>query len=397
LIKNSIYYPDKVNIFKPKVDRFELLQKSGMIDKLQNHNLLRIINETRTLLIINDSHRSTPTNEITNLLLPLTNKIESVIIATGSHKSPTEDELKFLIQGKLKDLEIKIHDAHLPLASYNYYGETTRGTPVYLNKIIEEYETILCLNSVEPHYFAGVTGGMKSIIPGLAALKSIEANHSWALDPNSGPLITNGNPLFEDLFEVATKLKQNLIGIQLINVGESIIDIFFDYLFESQRQAIDRAKEVFSYILQEKFHLIVSIVESPLNRSIYQAQKGLENTRQVLVENGIIVLVATAEDGIGSNYFFKTLSKFQNQEQVLASLSRENYKFGDHKAQKFASLTQSHSLYIVGGITVEEAEKLFASKLSNEELNQMIESYVFDQKKIAICHDAGMVVLISKQ
>ena len=100
-----------------------------------------------TLVIVNDGHRSTPTRKILAQLLDLQGqKIELVAIACGSHKPPTTEELRKILPRNVPD--VLVHSAHEPLESYLYLGETSRGTPIYVNQILQSFSQILCINSV---------------------------------------------------------------------------------------------------------------------------------------------------------------------------------------------------------------------------------------------------------
>ncbi len=157
----------------------------------------------RASIVVNDATRRLPTPKILRILaelLPI-QKAE-ILIATGTHRLPTDPELDIILGDMRGAFEGRIfaHDCRHK-SSLVDLGVTSRGTPVSVNKKLLDAECVICINSVEPHFFAGFTGGRKSIIPGLAAFETTIANHSLAKDINARSLSLEANPLHADLEE----------------------------------------------------------------------------------------------------------------------------------------------------------------------------------------------------
>ena len=172
------------------------------------------------LCVVNDGTRPTPTHKIIDALYDkIEDKRFNFIIATGTHREPTVDEFKYIFgdfYSKFKD-RIFVHKAE-KTEDMIYLGKTGLGTEVWINHIAVDAKNILTINSVEPHYFTGYTGGRKSIIPGLAAYRTVEQNHSFALDRRAQPCALQGNPLHEDLMDAVKIYRQgrNLFSIQTV-------------------------------------------------------------------------------------------------------------------------------------------------------------------------------------
>ncbi|GAG19638.1 unnamed protein product, partial [marine sediment metagenome] len=138
----------------------------------------------KLLVIINDATRPTPTSKILSYLLPVLSSHPDVkfLIATGAHRAPTEEEYRFILGDTYEVFRRKVyaHDARKD-GDMTYLGKSKNGTEMYINKLVPEYGNVLVIGSVEPHYFAGYTGGRKSFLPGVASYKTIEMNHKLAL------------------------------------------------------------------------------------------------------------------------------------------------------------------------------------------------------------------------
>ncbi len=143
----------------------------------------------RVLVIVNDATRPTPTAKVLDTIFePLSKTDFRFIIATGVHRGPSEEEF-VQIFGKyypqIKD-RIIVHDAKKD-EDLVYLGDSTNGTPMYVNKAGVEADRIIIISSVEPHYFAGYTGGRKSFLPGIAGYKTVEKTTSWPWCPRPVP------------------------------------------------------------------------------------------------------------------------------------------------------------------------------------------------------------------
>ncbi len=133
-------------------------------------------------------------------------------------KSQHDEEFKFIFGERFETIkdQVFVHDAK-DKKMLKYVGKTHRGTPVYFNKKIFEYKNVVVINSVEPHYFAGYTGGRKSFLPGVAGYETIEHNHSFALSKDSCALGLKGNPVNEDMID-SVKLIENDVNIFSIQI-----------------------------------------------------------------------------------------------------------------------------------------------------------------------------------
>ncbi len=350
--------------------------------------------QENSLIIVNDHDRSTPTAKIVNLLRSagILTKPINFVIATGTHKFPNYiDPIKFT--GARDGDKVIIHDCN-DEEKLIYLGKTKNGTEVSVNKLLLEAENIITINSVEPHYFAGFTGGIKSIIPGLASRKTIEKNHSLAIKPESCILETDGNTLYEDLWEGGNLLKslQKIHSIQIINHNEQIFHMSVGTLQNAFNKARNQSFKIYGTLLDKKVDHIISFVANPLNETLYQAQKAMENTKNVLKDNGTFTLVAKCDRGIGNSLFFNRMKSLQTSDKIIESISYENYKFGDHKAFYWAELAKRVRLFYIGGISDSEASDAFMEKISSNQLFSKIEKWIENKQTILIDEMGGMSV-----
>ena len=391
---SEINLPVGIKTVEPNLKDFSILNKEMVAKQVMTSGLIDFVQSEDTLCIVNDGHRATPSQLILEQLAKIENhKITTIIIATGTHGPPTQKEIDQIIGGydKLLKAKVIVHDSMRQ--DLVMIGTTSKGTEVWINPIVKSFKRILCINSVEPHYFAGFTGGIKSLVPGLAAKGTVEKNHSWALDEKSEPLNIETNPLPLDLWETRDMIKAEVYGIQMVSVGKDIYGIHTDELRTAFMAAVEQSRKILSVKLDRLYDVIVSIVYPPLDRSLYQAQKGIENTRQVLKPGGEMILLAECHEGIGNTAFYDTIIKYNHPREVMDALNRENYHFGDHKAYKFASLTNESNLTLIGQLDESQTSKFFAKHM---ELNQL-ENYLREMRKldkeILVVLDSGTLVV----
>ncbi|UCF12530.1 MAG: nickel-dependent lactate racemase [Thermoplasmatales archaeon] len=299
-------------------------------------------NADRLLVIVNDATRPTPTSKIINYLLPVLSSHPDVkiLVATGVHRAPTEEEYRFIFGDTYEVFRRRVyaHDAHKD-DDMNYLGKSKNGTEMYINKLVPEYGNILVIGSVEPHYFAGYTGGRKSFLPGVASYKTIEMNHKLALSDEARSLALDDNPVNEDMIDAMNVLKDlNVFSIQTILTGDhKLYAVTAGDLIKSFDAAIKYAHQVFCVPLKQKGNIVISVAPCPMDIDLYQSQKALDNGKLALEDDGIIILVSKCRDGVGEDAFLELLGKADSPQEILDILESE-YKLGYHKAAKMAQI-----------------------------------------------------------
>ena len=354
---------------------------------------------TEILCIVNDATRPTPTARLLDYLAEHLVRPIKFLVATGSHRPPTPAECRQIFGPWLERFQkdIFIHDARATEAMAPL-GITSRGTPLAINRLIVEAPKIMALASVEPHYFAGYTGGRKSFFPGVAAHETIEQNHRLALQREAAPLALAGNPVHEDLVEAMGHLAgKEIYSLQVVlDRDHHICAAFCGSLAESFAAATQKAKEVFTVELDERADIVVAVAQVPLDIDLYQAHKALEHGRRALKPGGIVILVAQCPAGIGNDRFYQLLSQAAIPAEVSALIA-DAYHLGDHKAAKIATLAKEAHLWGVTDLDPTIMQKAFIKPCAD--LQKAVEAAIAEQGPNAQClflMDAGMVVPIIK-
>jgi nickel-dependent lactate racemase len=344
----------------------------------------------RLLVIINDATRPTPTSKILKYLLPVLSSHPDVkfLIATGVHREPTEEEYRFIFGDTYEVFRRKIyvHDARKD-EDMAYLGKSKNGTEMYINKLVPEYENILVIGSVEPHYFAGYTGGRKSFLPGIASYKTIEMNHKLALSDDACSLALEGNPVNEDMVDAMNVLKDlNVFSIQTVLTGDhKLYAVTAGDLHKSFDAAIKHSNKIFCVPLTQKGNIVITAAPYPMDIDLYQSQKALDNGKLALEDDGIIILVSKCRTGVGEEGFLKLLSKADSPKKIFSILDEE-YKLGYHKAAKMAQIGVRAEMWAVTDLDTDIVKKAMLKPFSDIQtaLNMAVDITKSKGKKIKV-------------
>ncbi len=348
----------------------------------------------KLLIIINDGTRTTPTARILQLLRKYISGLDHrIIIACGSHNAPTDIELKRILGGLYPFYREKVMIHNARNSETVYLGKTSRGTEIRFNRLAVEADRIININSLEPHYFAGYTGGRKSFLPGIAAYRTIEQNHYLALKPESGILRLKGNPVHEDMEEAALVFREKVFSINLVqNIRSKLFHASAGDLCDSFYQAIPQAEKLFLSRLPEKADILIARVNEPLDRDLYQTQKGIENCRTALKKNGIMIMISSCPEGIGKDEFYQLLVSSDSPEEVFCKID-QGYVLGYHKAAKIADFLRDNQLWMVTEIPGRILVPIHIRKFDSVStaLKEAI-SIKGNLAEITICSDAAVTV-----
>ncbi len=165
------------------------------------------------VFVVTDHTRPTPTREIFPLIWECVSSSVrrndvTIIVATGTHRSPTEEELEAMLGDLRREFRVVIHDCD---RNHVKIGRSTRGTPILINRLVDEADHVVTLGHIGMHYYAGYSGGRKHILPGVAGRETIEVNHAQLTDPHCEGCVSQENPISEEMSEAA-----RLVGVDFI-------------------------------------------------------------------------------------------------------------------------------------------------------------------------------------
>lgn len=315
------------------------------------------------LVVVNDATRRLPTAKILKSLLerlPLSSL--EFIVATGTHRAPAHGEYEIIFGDLFPAIKnnVFVHDCNDD-GSLVPIGYTSGGTPVIVNRKLYESRNLICINSIEPHFFAGYTGGRKSLIPGLAGFSTVVVNHSHAKSENAKSLNLESNPVHRDLEEAITLLRdKNILSIQMVasRQGE-IAGIFCGELGPSFEYGVRLARDIYSVDIAEKYDIVFAIGEAPLDINLYQLQKAQEHGAEAVADGGILIVVGACSEGIGSPFFVNLTDEYPTPHSALSDKGLSDNRFGIHKLIKTARRLQRIKIWYVTKIDDNVIRKVY--------------------------------------
>jgi nickel-dependent lactate racemase len=299
------------------------------------------------LIIINDATRPTPTAAMLRALLPyleragVSDERVTLLVAAGAHRAPLEDEYEQILGPLYRRFRARAvyHDAK-DEASLTDLGATRNGTPIVLNKRLFEADGIIVTGSVEPHYFAGFTGGRKAFLPGVAAFRTIEANHKLALSPRARSLSLEGNPVHEDMMDALPLIKARVFSFMtVLDKEQKAVYASAGDIMSSFYAAVDAARQIFCVAVPEPADVVISVAKFPMDIDLYQSQKAIDNGACALKDGGTLILVSSCRRGIGDEAYAQLLSSCESPAAALRKIET-GFKLGYHKAAKMAAVSQ---------------------------------------------------------
>jgi nickel-dependent lactate racemase len=237
----------------------------------------------------------------------------TLLVATGTHRANTDAELRAMLGDDLVDsMRIVNHDSRDP-SMLRWCGELGRGVPVWLNRHWVDADVRITTGFVEPHFFAGFSGGPKLVAPGLAGLDTVLTLHDARRigDEKATWGVCVGNPVHDDVRAIAAATGVDYGFDVVLNRGQGIIAAFGGDLLEMHEAARTAVRELTMRPVDGRFDVVVTTNSGyPLDQNLYQAVKGMSAAATVVRPGGLIICAAACADGFPDHGSFR---------QVLAS------------------------------------------------------------------------------
>ncbi len=349
------------------------------------------------LVIVNDATRPTPTADMLERLLPafaragIGDSGVTIIVATGAHRGPTEDEYRQILGRLYERLRPRcVHHAARSDADMVNLGKTRNGTPIILNKLLFQVDRIVATGSVEPHYFAGFTGGRKAFLPGIAAFATIEANHKLALSPSAKSLALEGNPVHEDMMDALPLIKAPIFSLMaVLDKDQRLAAAAAGDLMASFYAAVEVARKIFCVPVPRRADVVVSVAKFPMDIDLYQSQKAIDNGAAALADGGSLILVSSCRDGIGDEAYAALLAQAASPAEAMEKIAA-GYRLGYHKAAKMAEVSARAKVRAVTELSAERLRSMFIESAASPQ--EALDKALEDARAAGIARPAVLVL-----
>jgi nickel-dependent lactate racemase len=322
------------------------------------------------LLVVSDATRATASAQILNLLVRRLIQIGvspadlAVIFATGIHRGVTEDEkielLTPFIAQRVKTINHDAHDASQLIS----LGTTKRGTPVEVNRALKDFSHVVVTGGIGFHYFAGFTGGRKSICPGLASARTIEATHMLALDFETGGRragvgtgLLDGNAVHEECERIAALIAPRFAVNSVVDERGRAVCVYAGDWRMAHREGCRQYLVDHSTCIERRRELVVvSCGGYPYDLNLIQAHKSLEMAAQACTDGGTIVLLAECRDGLGHPEFLKWFD--ETDSRALAARLRDGYEVNGQTAWSLLAKAERYRVHLISDLPDETVRRM---------------------------------------
>ena len=247
----------------------------------------------------------------------------TIFIATGTHRQNTEEEIERMLGREFaRSCRVICHDAR-ETASLKHVGDTTTGVRVLLNRAWVESEFKITTGFVEPHFFAGFSGGPKMVAPGLAGLETVMTLHNAARigHPKATWGIIEGNPVHDDVRQISRMTGVDFALDVTLNRDQLITAAFAGELFQEHAAACLVARENAMRGVDQPFDVVVTTNSGyPLDQNLYQAVKGMSAAAKVVKNGGTIICAAECRDGIPNHGAYRQILASQPSPRALLDM-----------------------------------------------------------------------------
>jgi len=219
----------------------------------------------------------------------------------GTHRPNTRAELeKMLTPEVVRAYRVLNHEPE-NIAAHVQLGTTGDGTPAWINRHVVEADVRIITGFIEPHFFAGFSGGVKGIMPGTAALPTVMSNHGAKNigDPNSTFGVTEGNPLWEELRDIALRVGPSFVLNVTLNEQRQITNVFAGDLLKAHQTGTEFVRQSAMQKVDAPFDVVVTTNSGyPLDLNLYQAVKGMSAGARILRPGGTLILACECREGV---------------------------------------------------------------------------------------------------
>lgn len=281
----------------------------------------------------------------------------TVLIATGTHRPNTPDELATMLGPDILASGCRVinHDCRAD-ADLVGLGETSTAVPIRLNRAWVEAAVRITTGFVEPHFFAGFSGGPKLVAPGLAGLDTVLALHDARriADPRATWGVIEGNPIHDDVREIARRTGVHFALDVTLDPAKRITGVYAGELFAAHAAGCAAARRAAMRQVPAPFEVVVTSNSGyPLDQNLYQAVKGMSAAAQIVRPGGTILCAAECRDGLPDHGpYARLLRERPNPASLLAMITAPGYAAPDAwQVQVQAQIQQRAHVRVTSGLS----------------------------------------------
>lgn len=304
------------------------LVKAALDNPIASHRLRELAANSNKIVIITSDHtRPLPSKETLPLILQEIREGNpkadiTILIATGLHRAPTIEELHLKFGSQVVEKEKFIAHKADDYGSLVRLKDLPSGAPCWLNKLAVDADLLIAEGFIEPHFFAGYSGGRKSILPGISGKETILINHSARFidHPSTQSGVLEGNIFHQDMVAAATQANLKFILNVTLDEHKNIIGAFAGHPQEAFAEGVKFTEKLTKLTGQKTEIVLTSNGGYPLDQNLYQAVKSIRTAEYAAKKGGVIITAASCLDGMGGETFYNMLSNPGGAKKILEDI-----------------------------------------------------------------------------
>ena len=310
----------------------------------------------KVMLVTSDHTRSVPSKITLPILLEEIRKGNpdvdiTILIATGLHRATTKEEQRKMFGSEIVETEkIVVHDAFAENACA-FVRVLPSGAELWVNRLALECDLLVTEGFIEPHFFAGFSGGRKSILPGICNAATVNENHSYRAiaSPYAMAGVLERNPIHEDMVCAARSVNVQFILNVALNSQKKIIGAFAGDLEQAHGKGVEYVRSLAQCPVVKGDIVITTNGGYPLDQNLYQSPKAVATAEACCREGGVIIMVAGCVDGMGGEHFAQLMLQ-GTPDEIDAFLSKIPPKESIPEqwcAQIYSRILKKHTVILV--------------------------------------------------
>lgn len=356
----------------------------------------------KVAFICNDPTRVANSHDFMPILVEELNKMGikdedmRIVFALGTHRKMTQEEMIEAVgEDVAKRLPMYNSDCNKQ-EDFEYFGETSFSTPVWLNKLICDVDLVIMTGTIVHHFFSGFGGGRKAVLPGVAAMETIRRNHSLMMSPDAQLGKLHGNPVYEDQMEgvrLFAKEHRMFLFNAILDAKKQFLKIFAGDWEKAHLEACKFVDKVYGVEIDAPADIVIASCGGyPKDINVYQLQKTMDNAWCAVKNGGVVIIIGECEEGSGSAALEKALQEHPSPDAIKAQLEK-NFVIGAHKAFAITRLMKKAKFILVSALDKKIASDLLFEAVDNvDEAIKLAKKYVGSDYKIILMPQGSLTV-----
>ena len=340
----AVDVPDTADVVRPRfapgLEDQEGAVREALRRPIESRPLRELVKPgDRVVIVHTDITRATPNQLILPIILAeleeagVLRRHIALLNGLGTHRRQSEAELRAMLGDEVVDnYRCLQHDCHDD-ANLVALGETNLGHPVRINRTYMEADARILTGFIEPHFFAGYSGGPKAVLPSLAGTESVFTNHGRRMigHPAATWAVTESNPIWEEMRDVALRTEPTFLLNVTLNEARQITGVFAGDMLVAHARGCAFVKETAMVAVDEPYDIVLTTNSGyPLDQNLYQAVKGMSAAAQIVRPGGAILIAAACEDGLPDHgRYAELLAQAGSPQGVLEMIARPGFSVQD--------------------------------------------------------------------